>query len=55
MHHYYKLQQDFPKMRSIYLSKIKNEDERVSLLSMVGTDQTLRSLLGTLDFKKVDS
>lgn len=51
----YKLQQDFPKMRSIYFSKIKNEDERVSLLSMVGTDQTLRSLLGTLDFKKVDS
>jgi tetratricopeptide (TPR) repeat protein len=49
------LQKDIAEMRGIYLSDIKNEDERTTLLSMVATDQTLRSLLGTLDLKKVDS
>lgn len=49
------LQKGVAEMRRIYLSEIKNLDERTALLTMVEKDQTLRSLLGILNFKKVDS
>lgn len=49
------LHNQFSTIHNKYLSKIKYLDERTQLLTMLGNDQTLRSLLGTFDFKKVDS
>ena len=38
-----------------FLSKIPYQEERITLIKLLEKDQTLRGLLGKLDFKKVDS
>lgn len=49
------LKSQYRKSRNAYHSNIKYKDEVISLLSMVQSDQTLRSLLREVDFKKIDS